>query len=409
MKIAIFIDVFPHLNITFVINQITALIDRGHEVDIFAFSRGKEKIIHDTVYKYSLLDKTYFFNIPHNIIIRFVKAFWLFILNFHKDPYYILQCFNFKQFGQEVLSLRLFYVYLVFRDKKDKYDIIHAHFGPSGNTAVKLKDLGIKSKMLVTFYGYDFSQYVRERGRAVYQYLFSKIDKVITISQYVADKINSLGCPVDKIICLPLPLNISNFIFKERRLKEGETIRILTIARLVEKKGLFFSINAVVRVLKKYSNLKYTIIGNGPLRYELNRLIHSSECQNKIIILPGQEYSKIIEEYNQSHIFILSSVTAKDGDEEGQGLVLQEAQASGLPVITTLHNGIPEGVLDGKSGFLVPEKNVDALAEKLEYLITHPELWPQMGRCGRKFVEEKYDIGIIIERLIRIYENLLNN
>jgi len=78
-----------------------------------------------------------------------------------------------------------------------------------------------------------------------------------------------------------------------------------------------------------------------------------------------------------------------------------------LPVISTYHTGIPEVIVEGKSGFLVPEKDVDALAERLEYLIEHPEIWPEMGRYGRKFVEEKYDIKKLNQKLVEIYQNLI--
>ena len=103
----------------------------------------------------------------------------------------------------------------------------------------------------------------------------------------------------------------------------------------------------------------------------------------------------------------LPSITASNGDQEGIPVVLMEAQATGLPIISTYHTGIPEVVIDGKSGFLVHEKDVDALAEKLEYLIKHPEIWPEMGRYGRKHVEEKYDIKKLNQQLVKIYQNLI--
>ena len=104
----------------------------------------------------------------------------------------------------------------------------------------------------------------------------------------------------------------------------------------------------------------------------------------------------------------MSSVTASDGDKEGQGLVLQEAQGMGLPVLSTLHNGIPDGVLDGKSGFLVPERDVDGLAQKLDYLLENPQVWSEMGLAGRKFVEQHYDINKLNDKLVQIYQDLLN-
>jgi colanic acid/amylovoran biosynthesis glycosyltransferase len=90
-------------------------------------------------------------------------------------------------------------------------------------------------------------------------------------------------------------------------------------------------------------------------------------------------------------------------------LVLQEAQAVGLPIVSTSVGGIPEGMLDGKSGFLVPERDVDALSDRLRYLVEHPELWPEMGRCGRRLVEEKYDIKMLNSKLVRIYDALLTD
>jgi colanic acid/amylovoran biosynthesis glycosyltransferase len=84
-----------------------------------------------------------------------------------------------------------------------------------------------------------------------------------------------------------------------------------------------------------------------------------------------------------------------------------EALARGLPVVSTLHSGIPEAVLNGESGFLVHERDVDALAEKLDYLIEHPQLRPEMGRKGRKYVEEHYDLDKLNDRLVEIYRRLL--
>ena len=102
------------------------------------------------------------------------------------------------------------------------------------------------------------------------------------------------------------------------------------------------------------------------------------------------------------------SVTSQNGDCEGIPVAIVEALAWGLPVLSTLHSGIPEVIQDGESGFLVPERDTEALAEKLEYLIEHPELWPEMGRKGRKYVEEHYDIDKLNDRLVEIYQRLLN-
>ncbi|MBL7196610.1 MAG: glycosyltransferase [Candidatus Omnitrophica bacterium] len=407
MKIAILIDVFPHPNLTFIIEQIVALVDKGFEVDIFSFIHRKKGPIHPLVNKYHLIERTCYISYPKNIFFRFFKAAWFLFLTLFRDPLGIIKTLNFAKFGRDALSLKLFFSYLVFREKKTKYDIIHAHFGPSGNIAAKLRGLNIGGKIIVSFHGYDFSQYVKRYGKEVYDYLFNNTDIMLTLSEYAKRKLSELSNKTEKIISLSAPINVNDFRFQTRYLKKGEIIKILTVARLVEKKGLYFSIKAMEKVLKKHQNLKYTIIGEGPLRKELTDLIHSLDCQEKIVIFSITKYAELIEEYNRSHLFVLSSVTASDGDEESQGLVLQEAQACGIPVVATQHNGFPEGVLDGKSGFIVPQKDIEALSDKIEYLINHPEIWPEMGRSGRKFVEQKYDVELIADKLVRIYEDLL--
>ncbi|NEP43525.1 MAG: colanic acid biosynthesis glycosyltransferase WcaL, partial [Okeania sp. SIO2H7] len=163
----------------------------------------------------------------------------------------------------------------------------------------------------------------------------------------------------------------------------------------------------VAKVVKTYPNIIYKIVGEGHLREPLEKLIAELGVAEKVHLLGWMTQDEVRQLYADSQIFILSSVTAANGDKEGQGLVLQEAQAMGLPVLSTFHNGIPDGVLDGESGFLVPEKDADALAEKLTYLIENSQIVPKMGRAGRKFVEERYDINKLNDRLVEIYENLL--
>lgn len=131
------------------------------------------------------------------------------------------------------------------------------------------------------------------------------------------------------------------------------------------------------------------------------------DIEDKVRLLGWKTQNEIRQLYSMSHIFILPSITSTKGDQEGQGLVIQEAQSMGLPIISTLLGGIPESIIEGKSGFLAPEKDIDALAERLEYLIKHHELWPEIGRVGRRYVEENFDIHKLNDRLIKIYQQVL--
>ncbi|MBW2310785.1 MAG: glycosyltransferase [Deltaproteobacteria bacterium] len=407
MKIAFIVGAFPALSETFILNQITGLIDLGHEVDIYSRMTPRQGKIHPDVEKYNLYARTYYLNdVPKNKIKRILKAIKLFAINFHKSPLTIFKSLNIFKYGREALSLYLFYHAVAFLRKQ--YDIIHCHFGPNGNFGILMREVGaIEGKVITSFHGYDVNVI---NQNDYYTQLFKYRDLFTTNTEFTKKRVLGLGGDFKKIRILPVGLYLDKFPYRERVIRTGEVIRILTVARLVEKKGLEYSIRAVAKVVNKQSKCKieYKIAGEGFLKNELKTLISELGMEDKIELLGWCDQDEVRKLFGESHIFILSSVTAENGDREGQGLVLQEAQAVGMPVISTLHNGIPEGVQDGKSGFLVPERDVDALAEKLEYLILHPEIWPKMGRAGRKYVEEHYDIKKLNQRLVKIYEELLS-
>jgi colanic acid/amylovoran biosynthesis glycosyltransferase len=179
---------------------------------------------------------------------------------------------------------------------------------------------------------------------------------------------------------------------------------VLTVGRLVEKKGHQYAIEAFARAHSAFPDAEYLIVGDGSLRRELEELSRSLGLGDSVRFLGAKRDRDVAALYSRATLFVLASVTAKDGDMEGQGLVLQEAQASGLPVISTLHNGIPDGVLDGVSGFLVPERDVGALADRMIELLGDAEERERMGRAGRAFVAGKYDAPILTRQLLELYE-----
>lgn len=407
MRVAFIVSGFPTLSETFILNQITGLIDLGHDMEIFAERNPNEGKIHLDVEKYHLMERVHYFNLPHKKIKRVLKAVYLIIINFHKSPFKIFNSLNAFKYGKDALSLKLLYTLIPFLDRK--FDIIHCHFGPNGVIGAYLKEIGVKGKIVTTFHGYDMSAFISSNGSDVYKDLFLVGDLFLPISNYWKKKLPELGCNEGKIIVHRMGINLGKFKFSERKIQDGEPVKMLTIGRLVEKKGHEYVIKAMAKVVKKHKNIEYIIGGDGPLAGKLGSLVSGLGSKNYIIFLGVVEQDEVLKLYQKAHIFILPSITSNDGGQEGIPVVLMEAQATGLPVISTYHSGIPEVVIDGKSGFLVPEKNVDALAERIEYLIEHPELWPDMGRYGRKFVEERYSIKKLNHRLAKIYETLLGS
>lgn len=405
MKIAFIIGAFPTLSETFILSQITGLIDMGQDVEIFAQFFPNEKKVHSDIEKYHLVKRVHYFNMPSNKMKRILKAIYLIIKNFHKVPLKILKSLNVFIYGKVALSLKLLYLLIPFLDKN--FDILYCHFGTNGILGTYLKEMGVEGKLVTTFHGYDMSGFIKSNSNNVYKNLFKNGDLFLPISDYWKRKLIKLGCNEKKIIVHHMGINLEKFKFFERRKQSGEHIKILTIGRLIEKKGHEYTIRAIAKIIKKYRNIEYLIAGDGPLRNKLEDLVSELDIKSYIKFLGAVEQNEVLKLYQQAHIFVLSSITANNGDQEGIPVVLMEAQAAGLPIISTFHTGIPEAVFDGKSGFLVPEKDVDALTEKLEYLIEHPEIWPDMGRYGRKYVEGKYDIRKLNQKLVEIYQNLI--
>jgi colanic acid/amylovoran biosynthesis glycosyltransferase len=366
--------------------------------------------MHPEVLKYRLLERTYYeVSVPHNHFKRFLKAIWLIIVNFHKSPFVIFRSLNIFKYSRQALSLRLLYKVVPYIGRKP-YDIIHCHFGPNGLLGVSLRELGaIKGKIVTAFHGYDMSIYVKQQGNDVYNNLFDKGDLFLPISERWENRLVELGCGENKILVHHMGIDCGKLSFNMSKSGNGKHVRILTIARLVEKKGVEYGIRAVTELSRKYNNIEYNIVGDGPLRDNYTCLIQESNMSDKINLLGSKVQQQVYNLIATSHIFLCPSVTSTDGDQEGIPVALMETMMAGLPIVSTRHSGIPELVQDGVSGFLVPERDVDALAEKLIYLIEHPEIWSEMGRAGRAFVEANYDINKLNDRLVEIYQELLRN
>ena len=407
MKIAFIVEKFPALTETFILNQAVGLIKRGHEVDIYARQTNDTSKLHPDVEKYNLLQHTYYTPvIPDNYIWRILKAFLLLIINFKKAPLVIVRSLNLK-YKRRALSLRLFYFLIPFLNLK-KYDIIHCQFGMYGIEGMIIREIGaIEGKLITSFRGHDISSYIQKYSDKVYQKLFTDGDFFLTNCNFFRNRAIKLGCDANKIIVHGSGIDCDRFTFKPRYLEPNEKIKIATTGRLIEKKGIEYGIRAVAQVIAKYPNIEYNIIGAGDLQEQLQQLIHELNMTDKIHLRGWKNQQEIIEIINDSHIFIAPSVTAKDGNQDAPVNTLKEAMAMGLPVIATHHGGIPELVQNGISGFLVPERDSNAIANQLAYLIEHPDTWKKMGIAGRNYVEKNYNIKTLNDELINIYQSIL--
>ena len=294
--------------------------------------------------------------------------------------------------------------------KKENVCLIHAHFGPEGVAMIPIKRW-LKLPLITTFYGYDVTQLPREEvWNNAYQMLFKKGDLFLVEGNNMKQSLINIGCPAEKIKIQHIGIDIEKFQFRERTLSQNGEIVILFCGRFVEKKGLIYALKALNLLIKKHPqlNIKFRIIGDGVLRSSIESFIHENNLNQYVSLLGYQSHNIFAEELKKAHIYIQPSVTAQNGDSEGGApTTLLEAQASGVPVIASLHADIPEVVINGKSGFLAPERDADALEAHLEYLVNHSEQWLSMGRAGRGHVETHYNIYKEAINLGNIYDALL--
>jgi colanic acid/amylovoran biosynthesis glycosyltransferase len=415
MKIAFVLDQFPRLSETYFLEQIVGLLRAGHEVDIIATIPGGQPKVHPDVERFDLLARTHYTGLPADDAAPLVAAGRRALAHLASTPHTLLKLLNLPAYGCMTVDhfTRVVHGAALFSRLGDtSYDIVHCHYGPNGLMGASLRQLGIlRGRIVTTFHGSDAYVYPAKWRVPVYEYLFRNIDLCTVSTDYMKNTVLRLGARAEQVQKLPVGLDLKKFTFQARAPGEDGVVELVTVARLAEKKGLEYAIRAVARVCQssRDARIRYRIAGDGPRRRPLQDLIHRLGMENHIELLGWLDQTETAALLADSHIFLLPSVTARDGNKEGQALVIQEAQAMGLPVISTVHNGIPEGMLDGESGILVPERDVAALAAAIQTLVSQPESWPEMGRAGRAFVEKNYDIDMLNRKLIGMYEALIRS
>jgi colanic acid/amylovoran biosynthesis glycosyltransferase len=410
MRIAFLLNIFPLTSETFIVGQIVGLIERGHTVDIFARFRNSNDPIHPQVEQYRLIDRTQCLAIPTTRKERLMEAAMIVLKWGWRRPFRLLRSVNIFRYGKAASNLELLCGHAFFLKaplKAPAYDIIHCHFGPAGILGQHLREIGaVTGPLMTTFYGYDIGSYLAREGAGIYGELFRKGEAFTCLSNFMRKKLIAAGCNPAKVFVFKLGTDLTKFDFLERKISSDGIIRLITVARLVEKKGLEYSIQAVAKLVHQFPNLQYTIIGDGHLRPKLSLLIERLNLQRNVKLTGWRTQDEVRQILADSHIFVLASLVGSDGDVEGQGVVLQEAQAMGLPVVCTNHNGFPESILDGQSGFLVPERDADALSAKLAELIRSPKIWLQIGKKGRAFVEAEFDLSKRNDALVELYRRV---
>lgn len=319
------------------------------------------------------------------------------------NPLGYLKEYAFRQFG--------FAPDLVRNLKRLRPELVHAHFGTSTLAATRLADK-LDIPVVVTFHGKDATMTFSEarkswRGRELLRArhcLKYRVNRVIAVSGFTRKKVVERWAPEEKVTILRNGID-TNF-FQAKPVMTQEPI-VLFVGRFVEKKGCEYLMHAASLLRERGLSFRLVLVGDGPLKSRLIELDQKYQLQTCFTgFLPVE---KVRHWLNKARVVAIPSVTARDGDCEGLPTVVLEAQAMEKPIVATNHAGISEGLLSGKTGQLVEERDVNAMATSLAIFLCKPEIAKEFGQEGRRFVRDNFDINRQVGKLELLYKSVCNN
>ncbi|MCA9244173.1 MAG: glycosyltransferase [Phycisphaerales bacterium] len=399
MKIAFFAGLFPELSDTFILSQITGLIDRGHDVHIFADRPGASEKLHPDYVKYGIADRlTYWPSGPAGIVGR-AATLARFALT-RPTALSRAKC------GFLAGTRRLLANVDALRPLRE-FDIIHCHYGPNGMLATALRACGVlRGRVSVVFHAYDVTRTPARFGERCYTPLFESAEWLAPISEFWRERLIRMGAGPRRVSVHHMGIDCGSFAFQPTRSLSGRPARLLMIARLVEKKGVRYAIEAVAKLRAFRERVHLRILGDGPLRSQIESQVKVLKAEGAVELAGWADADEVRAALRDSDALLAPSVTAADGDMEGIPMVLMEAMAMGVPVISTRHSGIPELIENGVSGLLAPERDVDALADHIERLLRDTALREHIRHAGRRRVEDAFNIDRLNDELVRRFEEM---
>jgi glycosyltransferase involved in cell wall biosynthesis len=284
---------------------------------------------------------------------------------------------------------------------RSRAHVVMAEYGPTGVATMEAcRELDIP--LIVHFHGYDASVHeVLDENRETYPLMFRQAAAIIAVSRAMAQKLVSLGAPPEKVHYNPCGINCDDFRGAE---PSSAPPVFLAVGRFVEKKAPHLTLKAFAMVHQSMPEARLRMIGEGPLLDECRQLAIELKLQDVVTFLGGQPPTTVQKEMRDARCFVQHSMEAANGDCEGTPVGILEAGASGLPVVSTRHAGIADVIVDGVTGLLVDEGDVDGMAAHMLRLVQQPELARDLGLAARQRVESHFSENVSDRRLWAIIE-----
>ncbi len=280
---------------------------------------------------------------------------------------------------------------------REKPDIIHAHWIlPQGFTAALAGKL-LKIPVVITAHAGDVFPLNKPLFRMLSKFSLNAASAVTVNSSFTKAAVEKIASRTAKVI----PMGVDLKLFSSSTASAAAAIRkkcgvgrnekmLLFVGRLAEKKGVRYLIAAMASVLKRYPNCKLVIVGDGPEKAALAGQSQQLGLSSSVVFAGSIPNQQLPSFYRAADVFVLPSIVDKSGDTEGLGVVLLEAIAAGTPVVASKVGGIPDIVIDNKTGLLAEQKNPGRLAAAITSLLESPQLGKRLAASARKHIEKAY-------------------
>lgn len=379
-KIAYVLEIFPNLSETFIIDQMIYVASQGHSVTVYCDQLKTEES--------DILNRLNSFNIQ-------IRKRWV-------GEKFLNKLMKFVPYRFKYLFARAFDCASDF--SLNKYDIILAHFGQNGLRLAHSKKYGFFNRPFITFFhGNDIGSVLKDGKLNHYKVLLKSDGTFLPVNQYFKNILINSDADTSKTHVYHMGIDCDEINFHLPQFENN--IKLISVCRLVEKKGICYVVEALNLINKTHPHLdwQYNIIGDGPLKEELQKLVESYGLEEKISFLGAMSHEDVKINMLNADFFILPSITAKSGDVEGIPVVLMEAMGAGLLTFSTYHSGIPELIEHKKSGLLSAEKDSSQLAENILWAVQNPDECKIIAQHARSYVEENFNKKALYQQLFNYF------
>lgn len=391
-----YVGSFPELSESFILNEINELDNRGHDIAIFAQNNPGETITHeeyediDVPIYYANTSYTDFPQLlskkPVQMAVRNATDRLFKLFSPRRVGYYLLLA---KQCAEFIESLDF------------DIDVVNAHFASPTRIGEMLAARHHGIPCTVTAHAVEIFS---SPNVPLIKYICDSMDHVIVPSEYNRNYLREeIGIEND-ITVVPATTQVEKFEPSAPTIEN----RLLTVARLVEKKGYPYGIEAVNGLIEQGYDVEYHIVGTGNKKDRLQQQVEEHGIEDHVEFLGHVSDERLQKELSEAAVFILPCIVAEDGDRDAMPVVLKEAMASETACVSTTVSAIPELITDGHDGLLVPEKEPDELASAVQELLDNPGKRKEMAANGRETVHNNFDISESVDTLTEVFESVQN-